>query len=77
MTTSSTSSRSPAGRCAIEANSIPDPDDVPVLAAALAFHAACVVTGDKALLDPGSVAGMAITAPRKAFETLLGVARGT
>lgn len=47
---------------------IPDPDDAPLIAAALAGGAECFVTGDKALLDLGSVAGMAVISPRRFWE---------
>lgn len=47
---------------------IPDPDDVPILAAALAGNAGCFVTGDKALLDLGDVGGLTILSPRQFWE---------
>lgn len=47
---------------------IPDPDDAPLLAAALAGGADCFVTGDKALLDLGEVAGMPVILPRRFWE---------
>lgn len=47
---------------------IPDPDDAPLIAAALAGGAECFVTGDKALLDLASVAGMAVISPRRFWE---------
>lgn len=47
---------------------IPDPDDAPLIAAALAGGAECFVTGDKALLDLGTVAGMAVISPRRFWE---------
>lgn len=47
---------------------IPDPDDAPLLAAALAGSADCFVTGDKALLDLGDVAGMQVISPRRFWE---------
>jgi len=61
---------SAAARAAIDGGAIPDPDDVPILAAALAFEADCFVTGDKALLALGKVAGMSIASPRRLFEAL-------
>jgi putative PIN family toxin of toxin-antitoxin system len=47
---------------------IPDPDDAPLIAAALAGGAECFVTGDKALLDLGTVAGMPVISPRRFWE---------
>lgn len=47
---------------------IPDPDDAPLIAAALAGGAKCFVTGDKALLDLGAVANMPILSPRQFWE---------
>lgn len=47
---------------------IPDPDDAPLLAAALAGGADCFVTGDKALLNLGNVAGMPVISPRRFWE---------
>ncbi|RLJ63695.1 putative toxin-antitoxin system toxin component, PIN family [Sulfurisoma sediminicola] len=47
---------------------IPDPDDAPLIAAALAGGAKCFVTGDKALLDLGAVAAMPILSPRQFWE---------
>ena len=47
---------------------IPDPDDAPLLAAALAGEAECFVTGDKALLELGAVAGMPVISPRRFWE---------
>lgn len=48
---------------------VPDPDDAPILAAALAGQANCFVTGDKALLDLGEIAGLPILTPRQFWET--------
>ena len=47
---------------------IPDPDDAPLIAAALAGSAECFVSGDKALLDLGSVGEMAAISPRRFWE---------
>ena len=47
---------------------IPDPDDAPLIAAALTGGAECFVTGDKALLDLGTVAGMPVISPRRFWE---------
>lgn len=46
------------------AMTIPDPDDVPILACALAAKVDIFVTGDKALLDLRTVEGMPILSPR-------------
>ena len=43
---------------------IPDPDDIPVLACAIAAKIDLFVTGDKALLDLGQVEGLPILSPR-------------
>jgi len=49
----------------------PDPDDNPILAAALAGHANLVVSGDKAhMVALGQVDGIAIVTPRQALEQL-------
>ena len=49
----------------------PDPSDAPLLAAALAAGAAFFITGDKALLEMGSVKNMLIVSPRQMYERLL------
>jgi len=49
---------------------VPDPNDRPIVACALAAGAELFITGDKALLDLKSVAGMAIVSPRQAWERL-------
>lgn len=46
----------------------PDPDDVPIIGAAIA---ALLVTGDRPLLDLGQVGEVAVVAPRAAYEHLL------
>lgn len=51
----------------------PDPDDVPLLAAALAAGADLFVTGDKDLLDLGSIEGLPIVDPRTAYLRLRGL----
>ncbi|MFN3829770.1 MAG: putative toxin-antitoxin system toxin component, PIN family [Tepidimonas ignava] len=53
---------------------IPDPDDAPILAAALAAGADLFVTGDKALLALGAVESMPIVEPRAAYLKLRGLA---
>lgn len=54
---------------------IPDPDDVPVLACAVAAKVNVFVTGDKALLDLGEVQGMPILSPRQLWQKLAGFIR--
>jgi putative PIN family toxin of toxin-antitoxin system len=55
---------------ALDARAIPDADDVPILAAALAFAADDFVTGDKALLALRRVGPMQVLSPRQMFERL-------
>jgi putative PIN family toxin of toxin-antitoxin system len=52
------------------APSLPDPDDDPIIAAALAGKSAVFVTGDKALLALQSIEGMPIISPRGLWEML-------
>ena len=52
---------------------IPDPDDAWIIAAALAAGADWFVTGDRALLDLGTVEGLPILSPRTAYERLSGL----
>jgi predicted nucleic acid-binding protein len=47
-----------------------DPDDAPILAAALEAHCACLVTGDQDLLVLQSVQGMTLLTPRQFAERL-------
>lgn len=54
---------------------IPDPDDVPIIACAVAAKADVFVTGDKALLDLGKVEGMPILSPRELWQGLSGFGR--
>lgn len=49
---------------------IPDPDDAPLIAAALSGGAECFVTGDKALLALGTVEGLPILSPRQFWERM-------
>ncbi len=51
----------------------PDPDDWPIIAAALAAGADLFVTGDKALLDLGEIEGLPIRSPRDAYILLRGL----
>lgn len=52
--------------------SIPDPDDVPVLACAVSAKANVFVTGDKALLDLRRIDDMPILSPRQLWQKLSG-----
>jgi uncharacterized protein len=49
---------------------VPHPDDRPIVACALTAGANIFVTGDKALLELKTIAGMAIVSPRQAWEKL-------
>ena len=60
-----------AAKAAIDESRVPDPDDAPILAAAVAFEADCFVTGDKALLAMGKAANMSIVSPRQLFAALV------
>jgi putative PIN family toxin of toxin-antitoxin system len=51
---------------------LPDPDDEPIVAAALAGESDVFVTGDKALLDLKSIEGMPVITPRGLWEILAG-----
>lgn len=51
----------------------PDPDDIAIVSAALGAQADWLVTGDKALLALGTIEGLAILAPREAYERLVGI----
>ena len=52
------------------APSLPDPDDEPIIATALAGKSAVFVTGDKALLVLQSIEGMPVISPRGLWEML-------
>ena len=51
----------------------PDPDDVPIIGAALAAGADLFVTGDQALLELDRIEGLPIVTPRTAFLKLRGL----
>jgi uncharacterized protein len=53
---------------------VPDPDDIPILACALAAKADVFVTGDKALLDLKNIEDMPIVSPRQLWQRLSGSA---
>ncbi len=52
----------------------PDPDDWPIIAAAIEAEADLLITGDKALLDLETVEALSIIDPRTAFLKLRGLA---
>lgn len=52
------------------APSLPDADDEPILASALAGHADIFVTGDKALVELKSIEQIPIVSPRRFWEIL-------
>lgn len=62
--------QAPSTELALDSD-IPDADDIPVLACAVAAHADFVVTGDKALLELRSVNGIPILSPRQAWLKLV------
>ncbi len=51
----------------------PDPDDGPILGAAIAAEAGVLVTGDRKLLELHQVSGVLILPPRPVFERLRGL----
>jgi len=55
---------------------ISDPDDVPILACAIASRADVFVTGDKALLSLGAIGDIPILSPRQLWEQLAGLGKG-
>lgn len=52
--------------------SLPDPDDEPIVAAAIAGDAEVFVTGDKALLELRKVVNLPIVSPREFWEMSAG-----
>jgi len=52
--------------------SLPDPDDEPIIASALAGRANVFVTGDKALLELQRVEYLPVISPRQFWEMLAG-----
>jgi predicted nucleic acid-binding protein len=48
----------------------PDADDLPVLGAAIAGQADCLITGDSELLNLGSFRSIAILSPRAFYDRL-------
>ena len=54
-------------------SAFPDPDDWPILTAALRADAELFVTGDKALLTLGEIDGLPILDPRTAYLKLRGL----
>ena len=56
------------------ASGVPDPDDAPIIAAAIQAQASVFVTGDKALLELVLIDGLPIVSPRTAYERLRGLA---
>ena len=50
--------------------SLPDLDDEPIVASALAGEAEVFVTGDKALLELQSISGLRVISPREFWEIL-------
>lgn len=60
----------PASAVDVQLEGIPDPDDAPIIACALAAGCDLFVTGDKALLASLAVENMPIVAPREAWVHL-------
>ena len=54
----------------VPADTISDADDLPVLGAAIAGQADCLITGDRELLDLGSFHSIAILSPRAFYDRL-------
>lgn len=49
---------------------IPDPDDIPIMACALAAGVDVIVTGDKALVEIGKIDAIPILTPRQLWQWL-------
>ena len=56
----------------LELTDIPDPDDIPILASALAAQAELFITADRALLALETVQGLPLRDPREAWLALFG-----
>lgn len=54
----------------VPADTISDADDLPVLGAAIAGQADCLITGDRELLNLGSFRSIAILSPRAFYDRL-------
>jgi putative PIN family toxin of toxin-antitoxin system len=53
--------------------SFKDPDDIPILACAIGGKADVFVSGDRALIDLGEIAGIPILSPRQFWQRLAGL----
>ena len=53
--------------------SLTDPDDVPIVACAIAGKVEIFITGDKALLNLCEVEGLPLLSPRQAWQKLAGL----
>lgn len=49
---------------------IPDDDDIPIIRSALAGKSNVFITGDKPLLELGTVSGMSVMSPRQAIKAM-------
>lgn len=55
---------------AVSADACRDPNDLPVLGAAIAGRAECLVTGDRDLLELKQFQGVSILSPRELYDRL-------